>query len=170
VGSCAWSEIQRVIPSDEAGPVRACDEEHVAEAIDELVVDHETRRELGERAQAFAISRCDPSAVARRFLQVIDGSFPPGWLCAPADTRHLCGAGLPSDRVRQVVREVVAEFGREALQLTDKPELEAALISWAFPATEPSPRSAGDADSRGGRSLTAEPEGKHHGSGQQVGG
>jgi hypothetical protein len=135
VGSCDWDEIRRAIPETEAGPVFACDAEGVEEAVRTLVTDAELRRELGKRARAFVVRRSDATAVARRFLQVIVGDVPADWICRPSECRHLCGAGMPSELVRSVVRDLVGGFGRASLQVADKPELQATLIAWAFSET-----------------------------------
>lgn len=132
VGSCDWAEIRRVIPEDEVGPVLACDADGVEDAIRALVTDATLRRELGDRARSFVAIHADSTAVAQRFMQVLDDAVPPDWVCLPSDCRHLCGAGLPGNRVREVVRALVDGHGREALQLGDKPELESSLINWAF--------------------------------------
>lgn len=131
VGSCDWDEIRRVIPPADAGPVKACSPEDVAQAIREMVTDPDTRVALGNRARAFVLARSDPAEVAARLLRVIAGDAPPEWIDDPADTRHLCGAAMPSERVQSVVRDLVAQYGEQALRLDDKPELRASLIAWA---------------------------------------
>lgn len=131
VGSCAWEEIRRAVPATDATPVRACAPGEVEAAIRQLASDPVARRDLGERGRAFALARCAPAQVARRFLRVLEGDVPDDWYGNPSDTRHLCGAAAPSERIRSVVRELVGRHGRAALQLTDKPELEASLVAWA---------------------------------------
>ena len=131
VGSCDWEEIRRAMPAREVGPVQASDAEHLAEAIRILASDPTARHDLGDRARAFAVERDDPSRVAQRFREIIDDRIPADWYSDPADCRHLCGAGLPAERVREVVRDLVARHGRASLELADKPVLEAQLVEWA---------------------------------------
>lgn len=131
VGSCDWDEIRRAVPAHEAGPVQPCDAEHLVEALRILATDATARRDLGDRARSFALDRCDPTQVARRFESIIRDRIPSDWYSDPSDCRHLCGAGVPPERVQSVVRELVARHGRESLQLGDKPVLEAQLVAWA---------------------------------------
>jgi glycosyltransferase involved in cell wall biosynthesis len=150
VGSCDWAEILRAIPADEVGPVLACDADGVEDAIRALVTDAAKRRELGDRARAFVTAHAASTAVAQRFMQVLDGAVPPDWVCLPSDCRHLCGAGMPSDRVRRVVRDLVTEFGQDSLQLRDKPELQASLVHWAFSRGAPDASAPASMDVRAG--------------------
>jgi glycosyltransferase involved in cell wall biosynthesis len=131
VGSLGWDEIRRTVPQDDAGPVQACHPDDISTAIRQLVADRGARLELGDRARRFVVLRSDPSIVAARFLQVITDGAPAEWTSSPSDTRYLCGAGLPAERVQSIVRDLVREHGPGSLQLRDKPELESALIEWA---------------------------------------
>ena len=153
VGSCAWAEIRRAVPRPDSAPVRACAPGEISSAIRELALDPIARRELGERGRAFAVARCAPAEVARRFLRVLEDDIPADWYGNPSDTRHLCGAAAPSERIRSVVHELLTQHGRHALQLADKPDLEAALVGWAS--------GAGDGD--GPAVSDCQPDAGHHG-------
>lgn len=131
VGSLGWEEIERTLPPEEIGPVRACHPDDITEAIRELVTEHQARRELGDRARRHVMLRSDPSIVAERFLRVLTDGPAAEWVSDPSDTRYLFGSGLPSERVRAIVRDLVREHGPGSLQLGDKPELESSMIEWA---------------------------------------
>jgi hypothetical protein len=100
-------------------------------AIETLIVDTAYRHELGAKAKQFAETNWAPKAVAARYLRLIHGDVPADWLFDPRQLRYLHGCGLPEARTKELVREVIACGGVDALQLQDKPELERLFVEFA---------------------------------------
>lgn len=100
-------------------------------AVERLVVNLEFRRQLGEQARQFVLSRWNLAGVAGRYLQLLSDDIPSQWWCDPAEVRYLSGCGLPEGRVRRLIGLLVGQFGASALQVKDKPMLEAALVEFA---------------------------------------
>ena len=132
VGSYGWDELRRLIPSEELAPVRSCHPDEAARAIRELVEDAAGREDLGRRAFDFVRERSAPGLVAARYLRVFRDDIPAEWMSDPMDVRYCSGSGLTQDRVRDVVRAIIDQSGPAALQLGDKPLLEAILVDLAF--------------------------------------
>lgn len=118
------------------GPTVYCQPDEVSGAIERLVRDPAARRERGERARSFVADHWAPRQVAARFLRLLRNDVPAEWLFEPASLRYLYGSGLPQDRVRELVRGMIARGGVETLALRDKPELEALFLSLAAGADE----------------------------------
>jgi len=79
-------------------------------------------------------ARWNPRQVAERFLHILKGEVPQSWLFDPRHIRYCYGYGLPADKVKDRIARVIREGGRQALRLTDKPELEQRLCDFAMPA------------------------------------
>ena len=131
VGSYAGDEMRRVMPPEMIPPVEHCHPDKVEEAIDRLITDEARRLDLGRRAQEFVRTEYAPERVAERYLQLLSGKAPDSWFADPYDIRYVHGACLPEERRREEVRRVIEMGGVEALQLSDKPELERMFVEFA---------------------------------------
>jgi hypothetical protein len=129
VGSYGWDEILRLIPDGHRPPVEGCHPDDIESAIRRLATDAAHRRSLGLAARQF-VEGWAGEAVARRYLRLLDGERPPDWMCDPSDVRYVQGAGLSEQRAREIVAAVVRRGGMEALQIGDKPKLEAAFLQF----------------------------------------
>jgi hypothetical protein len=130
VGGYGWDEVDRTTPSEARPPSHRCHPDELAEAIVRLATDAAYRRQLGAAAHAFVEARWSPARVAERYLRLIDGDGAE-WRFEPKETRYLHGAGLSEDRLRAVLGQVLAAFGREGFQVDDKPDLEDRLAAFA---------------------------------------
>ena len=131
VGGYAQAEIQRIFPPDMLPPTHYCHPDDIEQAIEKLIVDEQYRVELGQRAKQFVESHWTIQHVAECYLRVIEGNICDWWLYDPRDIRYLWGAGLPKQRAKQLVRAVIEQGGTQALQLSDKPELERLLLEFS---------------------------------------
>ena len=129
VGSYAWPELIRLYAEDALPPVEQCHPDGLATAIVRLADDREYRLALGSRARGYVETTWAPENVAARYLTVLRGHTPDGWVFDPTDIRYLHGAGLPEARTREIVAAVVARGGREGLALADKPWLARAFAA-----------------------------------------
>jgi hypothetical protein len=119
------------LPADLIPPSHFCRPAEIEIAVEELIVNEAYRRELGQRARQFVQTNWTPAQVARRYLQIIDDEMPADWFYDPQDIRYVHGWGLSEDRARHLVRAMIEQAGKEALQLADKPELERMFIEFA---------------------------------------
>lgn len=131
VGGYAWAENHRVFGAIPIPPVEECTPETLAEAILRLATDPERRASLGRAAQTYVRERWSPTEVGRRYLRLVEGPPPAEWMFDPRDLRYVEGYGLTRDQARELVAAVLREGGREALCVSDKPELLARFEQFA---------------------------------------
>ncbi len=131
VGGYYAEMISRDVPSEAVPPSQYCHPNDVERAIETLITDAAYRRELGAKAQAFVTEMWSPEQVAARYLRLLEGDIPAEWMYEPAGIRYVHGCGLPEDRARELVATVLEVGGTAALQINDKPELEAAFVEFA---------------------------------------
>lgn len=123
--------LQQSLPPAYVPPVHACHPTDIEAAIEKLIVDVAYRRDLGQQAQTFVRDNWTATRVAERFLRVIEGDVPADWLYDPHDIRFFHGAGVAEARLLPFVRAYIAHYGRAGLYLSDKPEVEQALLDFA---------------------------------------
>jgi hypothetical protein len=126
VGSYGWEEIGRLIPDEHRAPVEPCHPDDLESAVRRLATDPAHRRDLGRSARLF-VEGWAGEAVARRYLRLLAGERPAGWMEDPSAVRYLHGVGLSERRAQEMVAAVIRDGGIGALQVGDKPELEAAF-------------------------------------------
>lgn len=129
VGSYGWDEILRLMPAGHRAPVEGCHPDDIESAIRRLATDAAHRRSLGLAARQF-VEGWAGEEVARRYLRLLDGERPPDWMCDPSDVRYVQGVGLSEQRAREIVAAVIRGGGIGALQVGDKPTLEAAFLQF----------------------------------------
>lgn len=100
-------------------------------ALEALAHDPGRLSALGAEARHFVQTHWACTAVAARVLRLLQGERPAGWCFDPHGVRYLEGCGLPAEAARERVRRLLAHGGPAALQLGDKPALEAAFVAWA---------------------------------------
>lgn len=129
VGSYGWDEILRLMPDGHRAPVEGCHPDDIESAIRRLATDAAHRRSLGLAARQF-VEGWAGEAVARRYLRLLGGERAPDWMCDPSDVRYVQGGGLSEQRAREIVVAVIRGGGIGALQIGDKPKLEAAFLQF----------------------------------------
>ena len=130
VGMQGFNELRRYTSSDVIPPALVCRADEVESAIERLVVDQEYRVELGRQARQFLEEQWKPSRVAARFVRMASGDIPSEWWFDPNTLDYLLGWGLTDTRAREVIRVIVDEHGSSALEVTDKPALQRALVAF----------------------------------------
>ena len=136
VGGYAHKEMPQILPPDKIPPSHYCHPDEIEKALEKLIVNENYRIELGKRAKQFVEANWTPEKVAERYLRLIEGRIPEEWMYHPKDIHYLHGSAISEHRVKQVVRTVIEKGGKEALQLSDKPELERRFIEFAYSETD----------------------------------
>ena len=113
-------------------PSLYCHPDEITSAIERLIVDKEYRLELGRRAQEFVRTQCTPEQVARRYLQIIEGTIPEEYMFDPNTIRYVQGYGMPESQSKEIIRNMIEHYGIESLCLSDKPELEQRFREYAY--------------------------------------
>jgi hypothetical protein len=131
VGGYFAADMGRCLRPEDTPPSLFVEPDALETAVERMVRDAGLRRELGAEARRFVTARWTPLEVAQRYLRLLRDDVPPDWWCDPADVRYVDGCGLPRERVRRLVDLLVTRTGVQALQVSDKPALEAAFRSLA---------------------------------------
>jgi hypothetical protein len=131
VGGYGTNELETWLPAEERAPVPFVHPDRVEDQVEALLCDRGARRAVARRAGEHVVARCAPDAVAARLLRVLRDDVPPAWLFDPRRLTYVHGACLPEARARELIGAFVAHGGTSALQVDDKPELQAALLDFA---------------------------------------
>jgi hypothetical protein len=130
VGMRDFEGLAALTPPDDLPPSFICDPDCAESAIRTLITDTNLRLRLGAAAREFVMTRWSAVAVADRFVRLIKGDVPAEWWVDPRAISYFHGWGLPSSRLQEVVREMTAFGGTQALALTDKPVLTSRLLEF----------------------------------------
>ena len=109
-----------------------CNPEDIESAIERLVDDKNYRLDLGKKAQMFVKNNWHPIAVAEKYLRIIQCDVPACWLYNPNKIKYPYGCGINKDKVKELIRAIVCKYGKGALQLYDKPDLEELMLNFAY--------------------------------------
>lgn len=131
VGGYAFDYLKTLVPEGMWPPSKTCHPDEIKQAIEDLIVNREERLRLGTEAQRFVREKWSPAEVARRYLRLIKGDIPEEWWLDPNSVTYLEGGGQPVERTQENIRQMVAEFGVESLQLSHRPDMERAFLEFA---------------------------------------
>lgn len=132
IGGYAPEIIIQALGSGEMPPSIFCHPDEIEKTIESLLRDKDRTRRLGEKAKQFVEENWAPSKVAERYLKIINNEVPQSWIFDPRSCRHVHGCGLPEEKAKEMVRKIIEAGGRQALQLSDKPELETMFVEFAY--------------------------------------
>jgi hypothetical protein len=96
-----------------------------------LVDDPAYRIERARMAQAFLHTHWSPSAVAKRYLAIVDGTAPARWSVDPRTLTYWQGWGAPETAIIAAIQALVRKHGPAALGISHNPELERRLTALA---------------------------------------
>ena len=131
VGSYYADEIQRDLPSEFIPPSAFCHPDRLEETIEDMVKNKEQRTRMGAEAKSFVDTCWTATEVARRYLMLIEGTFPQKWLFDPNNIQYVYGCGLPEWKSRALIGKFLELGGPRSLCLSDKPGLEQRLTQFA---------------------------------------
>jgi len=113
-------------------PSLFCHPDEITTAIERLIVDKEFRLALGQKAQNFVRTERTPEQVARRYLQMIEGTIPEDLMFDPNLIGYVQGCGMPEFQSKEIIRNMIEQYGIGSLCLSDKPELEQRFREYAY--------------------------------------
>lgn len=131
VGGYGLDVFRNVMPAGRMIPVCYRHPQDVEAALEALVRDKAARTDLGDSARAFIEAYWSPKAVARNYMDILEGTIPDEWIYDPAEISYFRGACMPENRAREIVAAVIEQGGVEALQVSDKPRLQRELVEFA---------------------------------------
>lgn len=124
-------EVDGYISPQDVPPSLYVRPEHLREAIKKMVEDEAFRRDLGLRARDFVSQRWACRAVAERYLMLLNGQARSDWWFDPATITYVGGCGMPLGHIANLLALLIETCGVQALQVSDKPMLEKALLDLA---------------------------------------
>lgn len=124
-------EMYQYLDGDDIPPSLFVEPDQIESAIERLIVDKEFCRQLGQKAQDFVCQKWAPERVAQRFINLVEGKIPDDWWLDPQEIRYVQGCGMPERHARYLVKGLIERYGTEALQLSDKPDVERAFVELA---------------------------------------
>lgn len=113
-----------LLEPDDRPPTLYRDPSELEASIERLATDATFRRDLGARARAFVETKWSPREVARRYLQILEGTAPKEWLIEPALNRYWQGVCQPAEVTRKRIADCIEMAGVASLQVGDKPDLQ----------------------------------------------
>ena len=131
VGGYGINSLKKYVPSGMWPPSKTCQPEDIELAIESLIINKDERILLGKSASDFVRNKWSSINVAFRYKQIIEGIIPEDWWLNPYDVRYLEGAGQTKEITKKNINNLVAKKGKNALQLSHRPDLEVAFLEFA---------------------------------------
>lgn len=139
VGGAYAEYLARHVKADDIPPSLFVPPDQFESAFERLLSDSTYRVELGNRAREYVHSRWRPEQVAARYLELIGDVVPESWWFDPSQIEATAGISFEAERVRAMIRELLALPLPDPLQLSDKPLQAAALRAYAERASDETP-------------------------------
>jgi hypothetical protein len=129
VGGYSSFLLQEAVPPHDLPPSLYCEPQEMESIIERCIVDHEFRLRAGQRARRFVRQHWSAHQVAQRFLRLIKDDVPDAWWVNPHNHHYTLGCGQTREHTQKIVGAFIRRHGSKALQLSEKPELEAAFLA-----------------------------------------
>jgi glycosyltransferase involved in cell wall biosynthesis len=123
--------VESYIPENNLPPSLYVLPDDLREAVRLLVCDENFRLNLGFRAHKFVSQHWGCKVVAERYLMLLNGMHQPEWWFNPAKITYTGGCGVRQTHIAKVLSLLLQFYGKEVLQVGDKPDLEQALVNLA---------------------------------------
>lgn len=131
VGGYGINGLKNYIPIGMWPPSKICQPDELEQVIESLIVNKEERVLLGKEASEFVRSKWSASNVALRYKQIIENKIPENWWLNPNDVIYLEGVGQTREITKKNINNIVEKKGKNALQLSHRPDLEVAFLEFA---------------------------------------
>lgn len=132
VGGYYAGYIHNDYSQEQIPPSIYCHPNEIAPAIERLIVDEEFRLDLGRKAQDFVRTKWTTEQVAKRYIQIIEGTIPEEYIFDPNTIRYVQGYAMPESQSKEIIHNMIEQYGIESLCLSDKPELEKRFREYAY--------------------------------------
>jgi glycosyltransferase involved in cell wall biosynthesis len=109
-----------------------CNPVEIEKTLRRLIIDRDWRLACGQNARIFVLENWQPLMLAERFLAIVSGHVPRDWMFDPQQISYYHGWGVSEERLRRRLAALIEFAGIEALRLTDKPQLERAILDFAL--------------------------------------
>lgn len=132
VGGYYSSLIRQDLGEKWIAPSLFCHPAELEKAIEKLIVDKEFRVKLGQQAREFVEKNSTAKNVAKQYLRLIKNDIPKDWIFDPNWIHYVQGMGIEEGKARAIVRMIIEKYGKHALFLSDKSELERQFVEFAY--------------------------------------
>ena len=112
-------------------PSQICHPDDLEGAIEKLIIDENYRLNLGNAAKKFVHEQWSADKVAQRYMRLINDDVPNSWWINPYNVTYVYGGGQTEEQTKANIQKLVNDYGKEALKLTDRPDLEKAFMQFA---------------------------------------
>lgn len=136
VGGYGWDELRANIDQESWPPSEICHPDSIQTAIERLIKNKDYRVRLGQQAQDFVSTFWNVDTVASKYLHLIEGPAPKGWMCDPRTIYYVYGGGLPAPTSQRILRRIVDRCGARGLALSHNPVLEKRFVDFAEQAVD----------------------------------
>lgn len=130
VGGYGLESLKNYVKEDMWPPSKICYPDDIEKNIEELIVDTEQRKILGEKAKIFVREKWSINEVALKYKKIIEGNIPSEWMIDPKEIIYLEGVGQSSELTKRIVNRMIVNYGIDSLQLKDRSDLEHAYIEF----------------------------------------
>lgn len=128
VGSYYSSSINKDFDEETIPPTIFVHPDDVERKLEEIIVNEDLRRSLGEKAYNYVTNNWRCKMVAEKYMKLISGDFPSTWIFQVSQLQYIHGAGLSEDELKTKVKTFLKSGTSKALQLDDKPKLKRAYL------------------------------------------
>lgn len=116
--------------TEDIPPSVFCLPEELEHELLDLVLNRTRRLEVGEKSGQFVRKNWNNRAVARKYLDIINGHIPQSWYFDPLNIQCINGYGMQEDKLKKFVAGYVRLFGKEALFLNHNEGLQEKLLNF----------------------------------------
>ena len=122
VGSYYKNEIKNDYDEQKLPPSAFVHPTEIEKTIEELIINQEKRKKLGEEAFNFVQNNWSPSSVAKRYIKLINKDYPKEWKYNPKNNKYIYGCGLSRDQLLKNLKKFSkGKKGSNVFFLEDKP-------------------------------------------------
>jgi hypothetical protein len=122
VGSYYEKEIKNDYNEQKLPPSAFVHPNDIEKTIEELIIDKEKRKKLGEEAFLFVQNNWSSSSVAKRYIKLINNDYPNEWIYNPNNIKYLYGCGLSEQQLLKNLKKFSkGKKGLNVFFLKDKP-------------------------------------------------
>lgn len=131
VGGYRLKELEEFLPRDMIPPSYLCHPSNLEDSIKKLILDEKLRLELGEKARKFVKGKWSATAVAKRYIDLINDDISDFSWIVPEKVNYVHGAGLRESEIKTNVQALCREYGKNSLCLEHNPVLEKKLFDFS---------------------------------------